>query len=53
LIVPESSGAFELYSFVYQESLKVRMFRWKLDDQKLGDKEEAFFEYADKLHESE
>jgi hypothetical protein len=51
LIVPESSGAFVLYSFVYVDSLKVRMFRWELEGRRLDVEEEAFFEYADRLRE--
>ena len=52
LIVPESSIAFVLHSFVYVDSLKVRMFRWELEGKKLDAEEEIFFEYADELRKS-
>lgn len=48
LIVPESSGAFELYRFVYVDSLKLRMFRWELEGQKLEAEDEAVMDEIDR-----
>ena len=38
-----------LHSFVYVDSLKVRMFRWELDGHRLDAQEEAFFEDVERL----
>ncbi len=49
LVVPESSVAFVLYSFVFDESFRVRMRRWDLEGLKLEAEESAFFRDVDRL----
>jgi hypothetical protein len=53
LVVSESSKAFVLYDFVYNDSWKVRMFRAELEGRELEAEERAFFEEVDRLRRGE
>ena len=53
LVVPDSSKAFVLYNFVYNDSWKVRMFRAELEGRKLEAEEESFFEEVSRLRRGE
>jgi len=49
LVVPESSKAFGLYSFVCHESFKERMFRWELESKVHEAEDEALLDEVKKL----
>jgi hypothetical protein len=53
LIVSESPVAFVLFSFVYGDSWKVKMRKLELEGKELEAEEEAFFEAAERIRESE
>jgi hypothetical protein len=53
LVVPDSSKAFVLYNFVYNDSWKVRMFRSELEGRKLDAEEETFFQEVGRLRRGE